>query len=271
MSSCNPDVSPLGMSLNHEASSSSPSSAGAGITGGYDGDSFAIRVIIPFFLGLSMYNVVELTVLIFGTFTQLRGLYFWSLLISSLGIIPYSLGFLFKYFSLLNGGARWVSIVLLTIGWYPMVTGQSVVLWSRLHLIVTGERDDQILQWTKWMIIVDAIVFHIPTTVLTFGSNGTANTATFVRGYNVMGKVQIYKQTQNGSCINSLVSTSSSLPWTWVSWASSVPLSTSSRRRQNRSSIRSNSSSNSPFSAGWSPSSEEGRPGQRDKDPTSTP
>jgi len=179
------------MSSNSTSSSSSPVSAGLGITGGYEGDSLALEVIIAFFLGLSMYNVVELLILIFGTFNKFKGLYFWSLVISSLGIIPYSLGFIFKYFSILKGGGKWFSVFLLSIGWYPMVTGQAIVLWSRLHLIVTGETGDKILLYTKWMIIVNAIVLHIPTTVLTCGSNSDTNTATFVRGYNVMEKIQM--------------------------------------------------------------------------------
>jgi hypothetical protein len=110
------------MPSNTTASSSSPSSAGMGITGGYEGDSLTIKVLIAFFLGLAMYNVVELQVLIFGTFTKFRGLYFWSLVISGWGIIPYAIGFLFKYFTILTGGARWFSVFLLSIGWYPMVT-----------------------------------------------------------------------------------------------------------------------------------------------------
>jgi hypothetical protein len=110
------------MPSNTTASSSSPSSAGMGITGGYEGDSLTIKVLIAFFLGLAMYNVVELQVLIFGTFTKFRGLYFWSLVISGWGIIPYAIGFLFKYFTILTGGARWFSDFLLSIGWYPMVT-----------------------------------------------------------------------------------------------------------------------------------------------------
>jgi hypothetical protein len=44
-----------------------------------------------------------------------------------------------------------------------MVTGQSVVLWSRLHLIVSGERGRLILRYTKWMTIIDAIVLHLST------------------------------------------------------------------------------------------------------------
>ena len=39
------------------------------------------------------------------------------------------------------------------------------------------------------MIITNAIILHLPTTVLTFGSN--ANLPTFIRGYNVMEKIQM--------------------------------------------------------------------------------
>ncbi|EXJ65293.1 hypothetical protein A1O7_01634 [Cladophialophora yegresii CBS 114405] len=179
------------MSSSATASSSSYSSAGRGIEGGYEGDSLTLKVLIAFFLGLALYNVVELQVLIFGTFAKFKGLYFWSLVISGWGIVPYSVGFLFKYFSILTGGARWFSVFLLSIGWYPMVTGQAIVLWSRLHLIVTGEKGDKILRYTKWMIIVNAIVLHVPTTVLTIGSNTDSHPQVYVSGYNVMEKVQM--------------------------------------------------------------------------------
>ena len=72
-----------------------------------------------------------------------------------------------------------------------MITGQALVLWSRLHLIVTGKRGDRIIKYTKWMIIIDAICLHIPTTVLTYGSNGDTNRHVFVYGYNIMEKIQM--------------------------------------------------------------------------------
>ena len=138
-----------------------------------------------------MYNAIELITMIFLTFTRHRGLYYWSLLISSIGIIPYSLGFFLKFDNQAPGELRWLPVVILTVGWYPMITGQSLVLWSRLHLLVSGERGERILRWTKYMIIFNAIALHIPTTVLTFGSNGYGNTDTFVTGYNVMEKIQM--------------------------------------------------------------------------------
>lgn len=172
-------------------SSSSPSwtSPGAGITGGYDGENATLRIFIVFFAGLAMYNAGELIVMIFLTFQHYNTLYFWSLLLSAIGIIPYALGFLLKFMNITTGSLKWLAVVLLTIGWYPMITGQALVLWSRLHLILRGERGDHIMRWTKWMIIANAIVLHIPTTVLTFGSNGSLHTTVFETGYNIMGKL----------------------------------------------------------------------------------
>lgn len=125
------------------------------------------------------------------TFKRFRGLYFWSLLISSIGIIPYSLGFMLKFLNITAGDLRWLAVVLLTVGWYPMITGQAFVLWSRLHLIVAGEKGERIIFYTKWMIIIDAIILHIPTTVLTFGSNGDLATNRFETGYNIVEKIQM--------------------------------------------------------------------------------
>jgi hypothetical protein len=170
------------MADNSTASSASWLSPGQGVTGGYNGNSATLKIFICFFAGLAMYNAVELAFMIFLTFQRYRGLYFWSLLISGLGIIPYALGFLLKFMNLAPGNLKWLAITFLTIGWYPMITGQALVLWSRLHLIVTGVRGDKIVKYTKWMIIIDAICLHIPTTVLTYGSNGDINTETFVTG-----------------------------------------------------------------------------------------
>jgi hypothetical protein len=83
------------MSMN---SSQAAQSAAAGVAGGYDGNSLSLKIIIAFFSGLSIYNALELAILIFITFSRYRGLYFWSLLVSSLGLILYALGFVFKFF-----------------------------------------------------------------------------------------------------------------------------------------------------------------------------
>ncbi|KAK7180633.1 uncharacterized protein CC84DRAFT_1169851 [Paraphaeosphaeria sporulosa] len=169
-------------------------SAGAGVTGGYTGDSLDLKIIIAFLIGLALYNAVELIVLILVTFNNYRGLYFWSLIFSAIGILPYALGFLIKFFQLLdpNKSVGYVAVVMIVVGWYMMVTGQSVVLWSRLHLITNSHR---VIRYCLYMICIDVVILGFPTSVLTFGSNSnslsTEALSHFVKGYNVMEKIQM--------------------------------------------------------------------------------
>ena len=142
---------------------------------------------IAAFTAVAWYNVAELNIQVFLTFKRHRGLYFWSLLISSYGCVLHALGFLLKFFELIHND--YVSVTIITIGWYCMVTGQAVVLYSRLHLVV---REQKILRGILGMIIFDAICFHIPTTILTYGSNSAPAVAKKYTGpFNVMEKLQM--------------------------------------------------------------------------------
>jgi hypothetical protein len=141
----------------------SDNSSNNGITGRLD-TTLPIAMTISAFTAVAWYNVVELNVMIWMTFRRHSGLYFYSLLASSWGILIYALAFLMKFFQVWTN--NYVSVALITVGWYAMVTGQSLVLYSRLHLVV---RDRSKIRWVLYMIIIDFFLFHIPTTVLTFG------------------------------------------------------------------------------------------------------
>jgi hypothetical protein len=134
-----------------------------GITGGLD-TTLPVAMTIGAFTAIAWYNSIELNVLIWMTFKRRKGLYFYSLLIASWGVTVYSLSFLMKFFQVWKN--NYVSVAFITIGWYCMVTGQSFVLYSRLHLIV---RDARKIKWILYMIITDVFLFHVPTTVMTFG------------------------------------------------------------------------------------------------------
>ena len=140
---------------------------------------------IAAFTAVAWYNVAELNIQVFLTFKRHRGLYFWSLLISSYGCVLHALGFLLKFFQLTSND--FVSVTIITIGWYSMVTGQAAVLYSRLHLVV---REQRVLRGILTMIIVDAICFHIPTTILTYGSNSD-DAPKYTPAFNVMEKLQM--------------------------------------------------------------------------------
>jgi len=142
-------------------------------------------VTIVVFISLALYNVVELSFIILATFKKRSGLYFWSFVVAAWGIAPYAVGFLMKALQLV--GVTWVYVTLIVVGWCAMVTGQSVVLYSRLHLIMHNEFR---LRLVLAMIIVDAIICHAPIIVMVYGAN-SANPTPFIAPYSIYEKVQV--------------------------------------------------------------------------------
>jgi hypothetical protein len=135
-------------------------------TGTYDSNTLVVIICSA----LALYNALELTLLIFTTFHHYRGLYFWSLVLASGGVIPYVLGFIIEYFRL---SYMALGIAIDTTGWILMVTGQSVVLYSRLWLVF-GAGHHRLLQAVKWMIIINGTVFHGSTASMYLESHGRA-------------------------------------------------------------------------------------------------
>ncbi|KAG7002704.1 hypothetical protein FOFC_20115 [Fusarium oxysporum] len=136
---------------------------------------------------LSLYNAIELLTLISLTFKRRSGLYFWSILIASFGIIPYCLGWLIVYFDLTHD---YVGMIIETVGWVLVISGQSFVLYSRLHLIVT---DVKILRAVLIMIIINGLVWHSTMTVLLFGSeySPSDNRRGFNNVFNIAEKISM--------------------------------------------------------------------------------
>ena len=121
------------------------------------------------FVSISLYNVLELNFLLLITFKHHNGLYFWSFFVSTWGTAIYAIGFLLRDFNL-SSKLSYLFMTLIVVGWVAMVTGQSLVLFSRLHLIV---RQHLVLRCVLAMIIVDAIILHIPTIVLFYSTNSS--------------------------------------------------------------------------------------------------
>lgn len=80
-----------------------------------------------------------------------------------------------------------VTDTLLTIGWVLMVPGQSLVLYSRLHLISSNFR---FLRFLLGLIITSAVLLCVPTIVLNWRQY-TKHPDPYTRGYEVMEKIQI--------------------------------------------------------------------------------
>ena len=169
----------------------------------FSGQYDAPAVIITICCALAIYNALELLLLIFTTFRRFNGLYFWSLLVASAGVIPYVIGFMIEYFNLT---AQIAGVIISTFGWPMMVTGQSLVLYSRLH-VVLGKGNQRLLKGVKWMIVIDGLVFHIATsgtqspfldcytanwvTVVVFGAYLRPRHTHFSEAYKYIEKVQM--------------------------------------------------------------------------------
>jgi hypothetical protein len=106
------------------------------------------------FSGIAIYNSLELSITIFMTFKRRATLYFFSVVTATFGVFLYAVAVLLLVLNLINA---YISTSLVDVGWACMVTGQSLVLYSRLHLLV---RDTWILKLILGMIIIDGIAFH---------------------------------------------------------------------------------------------------------------
>ncbi|KAH7126595.1 integral membrane protein [Dendryphion nanum] len=191
---------------------SSPSNR---FTGAFDSTTLTVIVCSA----LALYNALELELLVFTTFQSYSGLYFWSLVLASFGIIPYVLGFMIEYFRL---SYMALGIAIDSTGWVLMVTGQSVVLYSRLWLVFGGGHR-KLLKAVKWMIIVDAIVFHGTTMIVVYGSHYGTNRQNFGQAYNYVERVQMV-----GFCIQEFI-----LSGLYI-WKSLDIISTSHNKRSHR-------------------------------------
>ncbi|MCJ1341269.1 hypothetical protein MMC09_006565 [Bachmanniomyces sp. S44760] len=162
-----------------------PRDSNGGILRGPLPEDTARTSILIAMLSIAIYMAALVDLKALTTFKRRNTLYFWSLLIASWGIMSHSIGIILKWFV---GSCPWeVNTAFASFGWWGMVTGQSLVLYSRLHLVV---RDHRILRAVLIMIIVNFCIFQVPTTILTFGSNQD-NPGKWLGVYNVYERIQL--------------------------------------------------------------------------------
>ncbi|KAJ5965352.1 hypothetical protein N7481_012066 [Penicillium waksmanii] len=156
-----------------------------GLVGGYQGNSRAIKVVMGALVAILMYNAAELSVLILLTFRRYRGLYFWSLSLSTvLGLVPSGIGNLLHFFAI---GPLWLALALSNIGFYFLIPGQSVVLYSRLHLVLY---DQCILRLVLYAVVINTVLIGFPTTISTFGA-AFVRTNDWSKSYKIIERLQV--------------------------------------------------------------------------------
>ncbi|KAF2420326.1 hypothetical protein EJ08DRAFT_26916 [Tothia fuscella] len=115
------------------------------------------------FSALAYWISLELVLLAYCAFKQHKTLYFSAITITALGIILQTTGYILS--KLISTSPQLTNLIITEIGWIGNVTGFSLVLYSRLHLVV---RDPRILKAVLAMITTNAVVFHTSTAVLEF-------------------------------------------------------------------------------------------------------
>ncbi|KAH8785336.1 hypothetical protein F5883DRAFT_85393 [Diaporthe sp. PMI_573] len=136
-------------------------------------------------LAVAIYNAIEMMPIIYFTFSRFSGLYFWSMVTAVAGVMFHSIGFVLNNFQLT--GNQTLPTILTTTFWVPMVSGQSLVLYSRLSLI---NLDKRIRRYVLAMIIVNGVVLHTATVVTTAGSNSEVSSL-FIKPYAIIERIQI--------------------------------------------------------------------------------
>ncbi|KAF2492997.1 hypothetical protein BU16DRAFT_95743 [Lophium mytilinum] len=140
------------------------------------------------FTGMAWFNAVELLLTIFLSFNRWWGRYFTCLVVASAGVLVYQVFvFLQTFDPSLNTYAVTAAI---DVGWSCMVTGQSLVLWSRLHLV---SRNTWMLRAILSMIVFNAICLHIPQTGFSLAAiDAKTNTLNpLYKPFDIMEKISI--------------------------------------------------------------------------------
>ncbi|PWY87069.1 hypothetical protein BO94DRAFT_565978 [Aspergillus sclerotioniger CBS 115572] len=147
-------------------------------------DSHQVHIFTAF-AAIACYNAVELMILCLSAFKRRGSTYFWSLLIASISILPQCIGYVLPFSR--PEISPYGSATLILVGWCGMITGHSLVLWSRLHLVL---QDPRVLRYLLRLIILDDILLQIPITVLLYGTV-SSQWELFNNGYNIMERIQL--------------------------------------------------------------------------------
>lgn len=143
---------------------------------------------------MAIWSTVPLTIRLLTTLKRRRGVYFYSILVTSWGLSIRQVGDVLQF---LVPSCPWIlSNGLAQGGWVAMVSGFSMVLYSRLNIILESLRMRRVV---LAMIVTNGVVFHIAMITLSIGlaalSHGDrhekAQTPAWRRVFQPMERVQI--------------------------------------------------------------------------------
>lgn len=147
--------------------------------------NIVLGIAVVVFMTIALYNALELSLLIPLSFRRYRSLYFWSLLTSAtLGVIPATIGPALQFFNL---APMWLIMLLSNVGFVMMVPNQSIVLYSRLHLV---SQNTYVLAFVRWLIVA-SLFLVIPTITLNVGVSYLPREKGWVHGFEAIERIQV--------------------------------------------------------------------------------
>ncbi|KAI8942903.1 hypothetical protein NX059_000942 [Plenodomus lindquistii] len=135
------------------------------------------------FLGVALYLCAELQLRLLLRSTR-RSLYFWACLVCSWGIFVHSICITLSDFRVWG---NYSSFVFIFLSWFTFVVGQSVVLYSRLSLVLLHAKTKR---YVLYMIITTAIIFGFGTVIINLISH-YPHTANLERLVPIWEKIQL--------------------------------------------------------------------------------
>ncbi|KAJ5091659.1 hypothetical protein NUU61_006529 [Penicillium alfredii] len=139
-----------------------------GLVGGFEGSDLAVQVSMGVFVCMALYKAVELIPLIFMSFRHYRGLYFWSLFLSTvIGNIPTTIGALYFF----------------AIG--PVAAAMAISDFEFLFMV-----PGQFLRGILALIITTGITMFVLTTTTSYGSIYRQNPA-WDTAYRIVERIQL--------------------------------------------------------------------------------
>ncbi|KAI1135468.1 hypothetical protein F5Y05DRAFT_172101 [Hypoxylon sp. FL0543] len=164
------------------------------------GNSLPVDGAIGCFFAIACYNAIEIFFLMFTTFRRKNTLYFWSMLVACVGVLVHEISASLRVLQL---APNLPMAVVASISWWMMTTGQSLVLYSRLHLVMIRPRK------LRWILVVIATTFftsQLPATVTFIGMNATPRHQpdVFTPAFNVFKDIQLAAFTLQESAVSGL-------------------------------------------------------------------
>ncbi|KAF3767011.1 hypothetical protein M406DRAFT_221185, partial [Cryphonectria parasitica EP155] len=137
-------------------------------------------------IGITLWNAAEILLRVWWSLRQRGSLYFWSIITAALGILICVISQVIKLEVPSQSGS--VALAIGSAGWVPMVTGQSVVLYSRLHLLWDNAR---LLRYILAIILINAVILHIPTITVGIVAASTDSSPQIIKAYTILERVQV--------------------------------------------------------------------------------